>query len=339
MKKTVLALAVPALLATGATQAVELYNDGSATFSVGGRLNLMIENSDSSTELTNNSSRINFNFSKSITDSVTARSTLEYGLGNPQNNNSKVACGDADCTEDEEVGFSTSFFNRLAFIAFDHDSAGSISFGKQWSTYYEVAGATDVFWVYGGTAVGIYGGGDERGTARADESVKYDNSFGNFNLSAQYQFENESNNRDSSYALAASYDFDFGLNIGAAYHVADYTAAGQKDSKQLALAATYATDAWYASVVYADLKDLYDRKSNGYEGVVAYTFPNSVQLYAGFNYLDYDAASTRDTQYILGAAYYIAGVRFYGEYANVEEKAGGSKADDDLFAVGVRYYF
>ncbi len=328
MKKTVLALAVPALLATGATQAVELYNDGSATFSVGGRLNLMILNSDSSTVLTNNSSRINFNFSKTITDSVTARSTLEYGLGNPQNNN-----------VDEDTGISTSFFNRLAFIAFDHDSAGSISFGKQWSTYYEVAGATDVFWVNGGTAMGIYGGGDERGTARADESVKYDNSIGNFNLSAQYQFENESNNRDSSYALAASYDFDFGLNIGAAYHVADYTAAGQKDSKQLALAATYATDAWYASVAYADLKDLYDRKSNGYEGVVAYTFPNAVQLYAGFNYLDYDAASTRDTQYIVGAAYYIAGVRFYGEYANVEEKTGGSKADDDLFAVGVRYYF
>lgn len=329
MKKTVLALAVPALLATGATQAVELYNDGSAKVSVGGRLNLAVQNKDSSTEMLNNSSRINFNFSKTITDTVSARSTLEYGLDDPQSNS------------------GSSFFNRLAFIAFDHDSAGSISFGKQWSTYYEVAGVTDVFWVYGGNAMGIYDqSGDGRGTARANESIKYDLSTGGFNLSAQYQFEGDYSYkndldvtvdvaRDNSYAIAASYDFDFGLNVGTAYHVTSYDSSA-KDTKLWALAATYATDSIYASLAYSDIKELFDDKTSGFEGVLAYTFPNAVQLYAGFNYLDYDDSDT-DEQYILGAAYYISGVRFYAEYAINDFESNGD--DEDAFAVGVRYYF
>lgn len=340
MKKTILAIAIPALFATGATNAQEIYNDGENAFSIGGRLNLMVEsaNNDGERDLRseNNSSRINLNFSRKMSDNVTARATMEYGLDNPSGNS------------------DSPFFNRLGFIAVDHADYGSVSYGKQWSTYYTVTGVTDVFWVYGGTAMGIYDNGDKVGTARANDALQYNGSFGGVNLSGQYQFADETEGRKDSYSGAVSYDFDFGLNVGATYHQMNRTDAEKSlvendgDAKLTALAASYNQGPIYAAVSYGEFKNhvQFDGatgvsdKATGHEGVFAYTLDMGLQLYTGWNVQEDKNSSADLKAALVGAMYDWNNVLLYTEYQDETTKSvSGAKTDDNRLAVGVRYNF
>ncbi|WP_411991558.1 porin [Agarivorans sp. DSG3-1] len=344
MKKTILAIAIPALFTAGATNAQEIYNDGENSFSIGGRLNLMVESADNGVEgegrearSENNSSRINLNFSRKMSENVTARATMEYGIDNPN--------GDSDAP----------FFNRLGFVAFDHADYGSISYGKQWSTYYTVTGVTDVFWVYGGSAMGIYDGGHgETGAGRANDALQYNGSFGGVNLSGQYQFADENEGRKDSYSGAVSYDFDFGLNVGATYHQMNRTDAKKAevsndgDIKLTALAASYNQGPIYAAVSYGEFKNHVEfdgatgvsDKAMGHEGVFAYTLDMGLQLYTGWNYQE-DKNSEADLKTALvGAMYDWNNVLLYTEYQDETVKStSGNKTDDNRLALGVRYNF
>ncbi|GDY27514.1 phosphoporin PhoE [Agarivorans sp. Toyoura001] len=344
MKKTILAIAIPALFTAGATNAQEIYNDGENSFSIGGRLNLMVESADNGVEgegrearSENNSSRINLNFSRKMSENVTARATMEYGIDNPN--------GDSDAP----------FFNRLGFVAFDHADYGSISYGKQWSTYYTVTGVTDVFWVYGGSAMGIYDGDHgETGAGRANDALQYNGSFGGVNLSGQYQFADENEGRKDSYSGAVSYDFDFGLNVGATYHQMNRTDAKKAevsndgDIKLTALAASYNQGPIYAAVSYGEFKNHVEfdgatgvsDKAMGHEGVFAYTLDMGLQLYTGWNYQE-DKNSEADLKTALvGAMYDWNNVLLYTEYQDETVKStSGNKTDDNRLALGVRYNF
>ncbi|MGY5453165.1 porin [Agarivorans sp. MS3-6] len=359
MNKTILAIAIPALFAAGATNAQEIYNDGENAFSIGGRLNLMVESANEDGErdarAEDNASRINLNFSRELTNGFAARATMEYGLDNPN--------GDS----------SNPFFNRLGFLALDHDDYGSLSFGKQWSTYYSVVGNTDVFWVYGGTSMGIYdgatginsdgeltGGHGVAGTGRANDALQYNGSFGGVNLSGQYQFADQSNGRKDSYSGAISYDFDFGLNVGTTYHQMNRTAEAMSDVKRssggnsgdaklAALAATYNQGPIYAAVTYGEFKDhvsfdgeTVSEKAIGHEGVVAYTLDMGLQLYTGWNVQDDKAANSLGElkEGYVGAMYDWNNILLYTEYRNSKEKdVVGVKTDDNRLAAGVRYNF
>ncbi|WP_051333764.1 porin [Aliagarivorans marinus] len=355
MKKTILAMAVPAMMAAGATQAVELYNDGTNSFTVGGRINLKAESrkeADGERRFAqdNQSSRINFQFKRQLSDNVQARATLEYAMRDPQKN------------------VDTSFTNRLGFVALDHADFGSVTFGKQWSTYYEVAGATDVFWVYGGSALGIYdNGGDARGTARADEAIKYDLSLGNLDLSAMYQFSGDlevvkddydnilsSNGRDNSYAFAATYDFDFGLGFGAAFHRTNYennvfmaptpesmSTSDFDHQRQYVLNTNYTLGNLFAAYNFAETRNVTSEKAHGHELAVTYDLPMGIQLIGGFNLINDKTAGSDDSysEYIFGGMYNWNSVLFYAEYAAIEDKSAGRKTNDNKGAVGVRYHF
>ncbi|BEU03617.1 phosphoporin PhoE [Agarivorans sp. OAG1] len=340
MKKTILAIAIPALFATGATNAQEIYNDGENAFSIGGRLNLMVESANNEGERDlrseNNSSRINLNFSRKMSENVTARATMEYGLDNPSGNS------------------NSPFFNRLGFIAVDHADYGSVSYGKQWSTYYTITGVTDVFWVYGGSAMGIYDNGDKVGTARANDALQYNGSFGGVNLSGQYQFADEDEGRKDSYSGAVSYDFDFGLNVGATYHQMNRTDAEKSDvfndgdAKLTALAASYNQGPIYAAVSYGEFKNHVQfegatgvsDKAIGHEGVFAYTLDMGLQLYTGWNVQEDKNSSADLKTALVGAMYDWNNVLLYTEYQDETTKSvSGAKEDDNRLAVGVRYNF
>ncbi|WP_427978564.1 porin [Agarivorans sp.] len=340
LKKTILAIAIPALFATGTTQALEIYNDGENAFSVGGRIHLMVEsaNNDGERDLRSedNSSRINLNFSRVLTEDLVARATLEYGLVNSNGNS------------------DSPFFNRLGFVAFDHADYGSFSYGKQWSTYYTVTGVTDVFWAYGGSAMGVYDNGDKVGTARANDALQYNGSFNNVNISAQYQFADEDEGRDYSYSGALSYDFDFGLNIGATYHQMKRTedeklaVENDGDAKLTALAASYVQGPIYTAVTYGEFKNQVQfdgatgvsDKAIGHEGIFAYTLDMGLQLYTGWNYQE-DKNSAADLKTALvGAMYDWNNIIMYTEYQDKTTKSvAGATTDDNRLAVGIRYNF
>lgn len=343
MKKTILAMAVPAMMAAGTAQAVELYNDGTNAFSVGGRLVLKVEARDQSGEestvkLQNQSSRINFGFKRQLNENLQARALLEYAMQSPEKN------------------VDTSFTNRLGFIAFDHSDYGSVSFGKQWSTFYEVAGVTDIFWVYGGNALGIYNnGGDSRGAARADEAIKYDIALGGLNLSAMYQFEGDASNadfyRDGSYSAAATYDLGNGLSFGGAF--LETKKADEDNANQYVLNATYNVGNLTTSLSYGESKNVEDfnnrtadgdiidfAKARGYEGFVSYNFDSGFQAHAGFNIMEERSGNGEHNEYVVGGSYNMSGVIMFAEYANIDAKnVAGAKSRDNKGAVGVRYHF
>ncbi|WP_432459551.1 porin [Agarivorans sp. QJM3NY_25] len=341
MKKTILAIAIPALFTAGTTTAQELYNDGENAFSVGGRINLMLEsaNKDGERDLRSedNSSRINLNFSRQLSHGFAARATLEYGMNTPN--------GDSDAP----------FYNRLGFIAFDHQDYGSVSYGKQWSTYSTVAAVTDVFWVYGGSAMSLYDGeSGETGTGRANDALQYNASFHNINLSAQYQFADETEGRKDSYSAALSYDFDFGLNLAATYHQMNRTDAekvavnNDGDIKLAVFAASYNQGPIYAAVTYGEFKnnieftaaDGVSDKANGHEGVFMYTLDMGLQLYTGWNYQEDKHSAAELKTGLVGAMYDWNDILLYTEYQDSSSKSvSGAVTDDNRLAAGVRYNF
>jgi len=86
---------------------------------------------------------------------------------------------------------------RLYYVAFDSPYVYA-SYGKSWSTYYQVAGTTDRFAVFGGDPSGVFNAGTDggaSGTGRADEVLQtrlYVDAFGKlpikpFNFNLQYQ--------------------------------------------------------------------------------------------------------------------------------------------------------
>jgi len=79
------------------------------------------------------------------------------------------------------------------------ENIGELTFGKQWSVYYDVAGWTDAFNVYGGTALSVYPAGTDGGavgSGRADNAVIWRNARGRFSYGLQTQLKTSSDGDD-----------------------------------------------------------------------------------------------------------------------------------------------
>ena len=187
MNKTLIAAAVAALTAAPAVSAVELYKDANNEVTLGGYAGVRILNTQGETELVNGSSRINFNFKHKLNNGWSAFSTLEWGI-NP--------FGDTKLSYSAKSEFEAKsedfLYNRLAFVGLSHDKYGSITFGKQWSAYYDTVVGTDNGLVWGGSASGVYtyeGNGAINGVGMADKAIQYRNSFGDFSFAVQAQLQ------------------------------------------------------------------------------------------------------------------------------------------------------
>ncbi len=96
----------------------------------------------------------------------------------------------------EKEQSSQVFSSRLGFLGLDFGKWGRLSFGKQWSVYYDVTSVTDKFNVFGGRGSASYvagtdGGGS--GTGRADQSMIYRNDIGPVAFGIQLQARNAFN--------------------------------------------------------------------------------------------------------------------------------------------------
>ncbi|MBO9494623.1 porin [Thalassotalea sp. G20_0] len=293
MQKKILAAVVASMMA-GQAMAVTVVDNGTDKVTIGGHVGMRyVDQTDG--EAAGDSSRINFGFEHKLTEATTAFAKAEWGF---------------DTTNSGEGDF---FFNRLGYVGAKNDQYGSISFGKQWSSYYTVAGWTDVMATSGGNTAGVYSElGDELGTARADDALQYNHSIMGLNISLQAQLgerdysesEDELSNdkldvvkrtviagtRDSSYGIGVSYDLPMGLTIGAAYNQAEVdvtgtvyesskdpvTADGSYKAKSAAVAAKFEADKIYAAFTYAKLDNLNDK----YLGFVEEA--EGVELYARY---------------------------------------------------------
>ncbi len=334
MKITKIAAIVAMAAASTSVSAMEVFNDGEKAVNIGGRLVLMAEanqtenaagETESAVNQKDNSSRINFVFSRKLTNGWDSSAVLEYGLGGANLD-----------------GFG--WFNRLGYVSFDHADYGQIGFGKQWSTYYDIAGKTDVFWVYGGISEGIYADHQVAGTGRANEALTYRNSFGGFNFGLQYQFEGTDGDRTRDYGagISASYDFgDTGFSIGGAYNQAKIVEGSvSEDATSAALNATWANNGWYVSATGTQVKDQGSlNDATGYAGVVAYDLTDLFQVYGGFNYQTDELANGQDFT-VVNHGYLGVKYDWKGVFLILEGKAGEQdELKDNALAAAIRYHF
>ena len=355
MHKKILAAAVAATAASQA-MALEVYNDEVNSVSIGGRVGFYVGDHEArdGAGLENDGSRINFKFAHDFQNGWVGSSVIEWGY-NPQ--------GDDDL----------ELFNRLGNVSLAHDTYGAFTGGKMYSAYWDVASWTDIFAVVGdaskATSV-LYTSHGALGTGRADDAIKYSNSFGGLNVAATYQFEADESleastpvsdesfalDREEAYSVSASYDFPFGLSLGAAYNKAEITnkyigpanidvkatlGAAKFTSGDFMLATTYGR---YENYFYADL---FLDKLDAFEFVGEYQLDAVVEglkLQAGYTLNEGELALTNAE--IEEEGYAVAGVltkgpiEFAVEYSDsTETDIAGREVDSDAVVGSVRYYF
>ena len=117
---------------------------------------------------------------------------------------------------------SQAFTTRLGYVGFE-TPYGDLTWGKQWSVYYDVAGWTDQFYTFGAQASGAFalGDGGINGTGRAETAAIYRIGWGPLQFGLQSQNRNRTvNNRDFGDTFSGSllWSASDALTFGLAYN-------------------------------------------------------------------------------------------------------------------------
>ena len=352
MKRNVLAIVIPALLVSAASQAAEIYNKDNNKIDFYGRaVGLNYMSSDKAVRGDQSYARFGIRGETQINDSLKGIGLFEYNL---------------PASGDNEV--------RYAYAGLQHDVYGGISYGRQDGLMTIVNDYTDILPEFGGDGLGKQN--DSFGTGRTDGLLKYMIQSNGFIGGLQYTTANDQdmiNGEDQTgdgYAAALGYEFadtGFGSFGGAV----PYTSAkktdlqtraafgGDNDAQITALGLKYKYGNIYAAMTYSEGRDNfkgnnlagntgYFNKMRGYEAVVQY----QGKIEPSIAYIRTDVKDNgmniNDTynEYVdIGATYYMNdNFRVYADYKiNLLDENQFTKANelttDDVFAVGLRYDF
>ncbi|MGS3159632.1 porin Omp38 [Aeromonas caviae] len=349
MKKTTLAIAIPALFASAANAAVVYDKDGTS-FDIYGRVQAnYYGDSDNPNPLTQadtqgdaeliGTSRLGWSGKVALNNTWSAIAKTEW----------QVAAENSD---------DSKFKSRHIYAGFDGTQYGKIIFGQTDTAFYDVLEATDIFNEWGSYG-NFYDG-------RQEGQIIYSNSFGGFKGKLSYQTnDNEAVKvadvggnsfttefpgikRNYGYAAAAGYDFDFGLGLNAGYAYSDLestTNTNTGEKSEWALGAHYAINGFYFAGVYTegDLKNDttgYKGEGRGYELAASYNV-DAWTFLAGYNFKegkDNTAGSSYEDmvdETLLGVQYaFTSKLKAYTEY-----KIQGIDKMDDEFTVALQYNF
>ncbi|WP_410751354.1 porin OmpC [Citrobacter sp. U14242] len=268
MKRKVLALLLPALLAAGAANAAEIYNKNGNKLDLYGKVDgLRYFSDDAGNDGDQTYARFGFKGETQINDMLTGYGQWEYNI---QANGSEGDKGDS--------------WTRLAFAGLGFGENGTFDYGRNYGVVYDVEAWTDMLPEFGGDS---YTQTDVYMTGRANGVATYRNKgfFGlvdGLNFALQYQGNNEgegtltgqegsgnssedrklAKENGDGFGMSTSYDFDFGLSLGAAYSSSDRTndqvARGHNDgiNHRNNYAGGDKADAWTVGAKY-DANDIY----------------------------------------------------------------------------------
>ena len=349
MKKTILAIAIPALFASAANAAVVYDKDGTS-FDIYGRVQAnYYGDSDNPNPLTQadtqgdaeliGTSRLGWSGKVALNNTWSAIAKTEW----------QVAAENSD---------DSKFKSRHIYAGFDGTQYGKIIFGQTDTAFYDVLEATDIFNEWGSYG-NFYDG-------RQEGQIIYSNSFGGFKGKLSYQTNDNEDvkvadvggnsfttefpgiKRNYGYAAAAGYDFDFGLGLNAGYAYSDLestTNTNTGEKSEWALGAHYAINGFYFAGVYTegDLKNDttgYKGEGRGYELAASYNV-DAWTFLAGYNFKegkDNTAGSSYEDmvdETLLGVQYaFTSKLKAYTEY-----KIQGIDKMDDEFTVALQYNF
>ena len=326
-----------------------------------GSLQVQVAAFNKDIELQENSPQMGMELFRGLKNGWSVNAKLEFGLhlinGTNFNNDANSSAEFlANPFKQKEV-----FYSRLAYFGIANEKLGSLTFGKQWGVYYDIAGYTDNFSLFGGAANGVWTGGTDggwKGTGRADNSVQYRNTIGNLEIAAQAQlFENT-----QSYGVSLQYHIPMGLSIGTAYNDAGIADPIQKivtdigsNTTNFIAGINYSKGKYYGAftfsvnddnVVIVDTGSALSLPSYGYEVSLGYTPSSRWSVEGGFNLVKareslsiYPDKSVL-YQFILGANYYITpntNIYMIGRLSNAQYEEFSSYVN--AFAFGFRYAF
>ena len=321
---------------------------------------------EGATEIQGNASRVGFRLTRDFLDSgIQVFGQVEFGIRLMQNfTNFNVSESQSGFGRLEPGSKEDAIFTRLGFVGFDFGDYGILQAGKQWSTYYDVAGYTDNFFVFGGLASGTYslqsdGGGS--GTGRADKTLSYRNRFGGFVLGAQAQLEANKFTGLGSVGGSAQYRFPVGLSLGVAGNYSDIpeviseSILGAEDhGSAIVFGAKLARPRFFLAANYS-IQESHDARTvdsvtvayggRGVEAFGYYEISRRFRVSGGFNYFDPDALEPIDPDFrtrfgVLGGAYYLnSQTLVYAEW-KIEDSVGprGQRLPN-VFALGLRLDF
>ncbi|MBJ9112138.1 porin OmpC [Citrobacter sp. FDAARGOS_156] len=265
MKRKVLALLLPALLAAGTANAAEIYNKNGNKLDLYGKVDgLRYFSDDAGSDGDQTYARLGFKGETQINDMLTGYAQWEYNI---QANGTEGDKGDS--------------WTRLAFAGLGFAENGTFDYGRNYGVVYDVEAWTDMLPEFGGdtyTQTDVYMLGRTNGVATYRNHGFFGLADG-LNFALQYQGNNEgssvgqegsgnSENRKlakengDGFGMSTSYDFDFGLSLGAAYSSSDRTddqvARGYQDgiNKRNNYAGGETAEAWTVGAKY-DANNVY----------------------------------------------------------------------------------
>ncbi|MDW4561837.1 MULTISPECIES: porin [Aeromonas] len=352
MKKTILAIAIPALFASAANAAVVYDKDGTS-FDIYGRVqaNYYADHNEADDKAPSGYSDVD--------GELVGSSRLGWSGKVALNNTwSGIAKTEWQVASENSNAGDKEFDARHVYVGFDGTQYGKIIFGQTDTAFYDVLEPTDIFNEWGD--VGNFYDGRQEG------QVIYSNTYGGFKGKLSYQTNDENAEkisdvggsikktvftdvkRNYGYAAAAGYDFDFGLGLNAGYAYSDLESKANVDSgdkSEWALGAHYAINGFYFAGMYTqgELNNdttNFEGKGRGYELAASYNV-DAWTFLAGYNFTETknntDQTSYKDQvdETLLGVQYnFTSKFKAYTEY-----KIQGINELDDEFTVALQYNF
>ncbi len=302
MKRTALAILVPAMLLAGAANAAEIYNKDGNKLDLYGKVDARHTFSDNPGDDGDETIiELGFKGETQISEQLTG-----YGQAL-----TKTMANDTEGSDNT--------YMKLAFAGLKFDQAGSFDYGRNYGVIYDVEAYTDMLPVFGGDS---YTWTDNFMTGRANGVATYRNSdfFGlveGWNFALQYQGANEDSNKNEDqegtknghedvrfqngdgYGISTSFDTDIGLSFSAAYAKSDRSNeqvalgginnryskyAGGDTAEAWTLGAKYDAgigngDSLYLAMMYAETRNMTPygddgiaNKTQNFEAVAQYQF-------------------------------------------------------------------
>ncbi|MCG6936012.1 MAG: hypothetical protein LJE73_08965 [Proteobacteria bacterium] len=271
--------------------------------------------------------------------------------------------------------FSDSVFRRLLYVGLETPNMYLI-YGKNWSTYYRIAGYTDRFSVRGGNASGAYNAGTDggdSGTGRANDVLQtrlqldiFPATLGiaPFNLNMQIQQPQpipqvSGQKYGTQFGLSAVLTTRNNYTIGLAYNQANITDLVNPDiqaaritgnDQAFIIGTRWFGKNWYVGTVVSRLLNHMTTDEEkyfdtwGWEVFSSYTFQKRYTVTAGLNYLHPDSDQSQVGKYQL--QYELLGLRYnfknLTQYVYVEAQFNQSRLVDgspigNSYFIGVQW--
>lgn len=286
----------------------------------------------STVELGENVPRFGTSLFRNVGKHTRVFARLEYGLNLAQGTRFNNNANSTSEFINDPFQESDPFTIRLGYLGIGHEKLGSVALGKQWGAYYDIAGFTDGFTVFGSSGVDVYAGGTDggwKGTGRADVAVVYRNHIKDLHFSLQTQLFGTHTN----YGASLYYYFNKNLKAGVAWNLAnmpdeftDQVPTLKAQSHNFIAGYQYVTEKLYSGLTAAYIEDQFRRIEDeaivsypvyGIEFLNRYTINPRIKVEAGFN-IQWEAESDTYFNGDYRLLQFYAGINYYfGELFSV----------------------